>query len=204
MAAASIDAGSVTGVVLAGGRGTRMGGADKGWVDLEGRPLIEHVLERLRPQVGAIIISANRNIARYRALGWPVVQDEPFAGDAFLGPLAGMLAALRAARSPWLAIVPCDAPALPAMLVRQLARAVGPSANPALAVCGGRRQPVFCLLPAGIAPALAAALARGDRRPDDFLRAAGAIEVPFGDEAAFANINAPSRAPGAPPPDAGR
>jgi molybdenum cofactor guanylyltransferase len=180
---------SITGVILAGGLGTRMGGADKGLVVLDGIALIEHVLARLRPQVGEIIISANRNLDRYRTLGHRVVQDDAARFGAFSGPLVGMLAGLRHTCMPWVVFVPCDAPALSADLVAMLASATG-GVHPALASCGGRRQPVFCLLPAALEPRLTAALSNGERRPDEFLRTVGAIEVAFDDAHAFSNINA--------------
>jgi molybdopterin-guanine dinucleotide biosynthesis protein A len=180
---------TVAGVILAGGRGTRMGGADKGWVAWQGRPLVERVLERLQPQVGQVLINANRNLDRYRGLGHPVVADDPALGS-FAGPLAGMLAALQCCTLPWAAFVPCDAPALPADLVARLAAAAGPQDAPALAVCAGRQQPVFCLLPRTLAPRLAAALAAGEHRPGVFLESVGARRAAFEDAAAFANINA--------------
>lgn len=178
---------AVAGVILAGGRGTRMGGADKGWVTWDGRPLVEQVLEHLQPQVAELIINANRNLERYRGLGHPVVEDEHARHGPFAGPLAGMLAGLRRTALPWVVVVPCDAPALPADLVTRLLAGAG--ADPALAVCGGRRQPVFCLLPRRLIGPLEAALAAGERRPSDFLASVGAREVRFDDAAAFANIN---------------
>ncbi len=180
----------VAGLILAGGRGRRMGGRDKGWVSWQGRALVEQVLERLRPQVQDLIISANRNLDRYRALGHPVVADDPARFGDYAGPLAGMYAGLAGASVPWVACVPCDAPALPMDLVARLLAGSGDSGAPALAVAGGRRQPVFCLLPRTLAPCLAQALADGEHRPSVFLESAGAREVHFEDESAFANINA--------------
>ncbi|HXY05076.1 MAG TPA: molybdenum cofactor guanylyltransferase MobA [Burkholderiaceae bacterium] len=180
---------SITGVVLAGGRGARMGGADKGLVQFEGRLLIAHVLARLRPQVGEVIISANRNLERYRAFGDRVVEDDQASFGAFCGPLAGMLAGLRHARLPWVAFVPCDSPAVPLDLVTRLSCATDGEQRPAVAVCDGRRQVVFCLMPTSLEPRLAATLAAGERRPREFLRALDAIEVTFDDPQAFANIN---------------
>lgn len=179
----------ITGVILAGGRGSRMGGADKGLVQFEGRALVEHVLARMQPQVGEIIISANRNVDRYGAYGHRVVQDDRASFGAFCGPLAGMLAGLRDSRLPWVAFVPCDAPALPLDLVARLSAATD-GTRPTVAVCAGRRQVVFCLMPTNIAPQLASTLAAGERRPREFLKALDAIEVVFEDPQAFANINA--------------
>jgi molybdopterin-guanine dinucleotide biosynthesis protein A len=183
----------VSGVILSGGRGFRMGGVDKGWVRHAGRPLIEHVVARLRPQVSELLISANRNIERYAALGYRVVPDEPEHAGRYLGPLAGMLAGLRAARTRWVIFAPCDAPALPSGLVAALAGA-GAGARPALASCGGRREPVFCLLGVECSMVLADALARGERRPDEVLRRLDAVEVAFDDPDAFANVNTPAAA----------
>lgn len=183
---------AVAGLILAGGQGRRMGGADKGWVLWQGRPLIEHVIARLRPQVDALVISANRHLDRYGSLGHAVVEDDQARFGAFSGPLAGMLAGLRQGAAPWTAVVPCDAPDLPLDLVQRLCAAARGGARPAVAVCAGRREPVFCLLPATLAPALGAALDAGLRRPADFLQAAGAIEVPFDDAQAFLNLNAPA------------
>ncbi len=191
------DRAPVAGVILAGGRGTRMGGADKGWVQWQGRFLVERVLERLAPQVDQVTISANRNLERYRGLGVSVVEDEPAAFGPYAGPLAGMLAALRHCALPGAVFVPCDAPALPADLVARLVAGAGDAVTAALACSGGYRQPVFCLLPAALAPRLAQALASGERRPDAFLATVGAREVHFDDAAAFANVNSPA------PPGAG-
>jgi molybdopterin-guanine dinucleotide biosynthesis protein A len=181
----------IAGVVLAGGAGTRMGGADKGWVAWRGRPLVEHVVERLRPQVGAVLISANRNLERYRALGCEVVEDDAAQFGAFPGPLAGILSGLEAARARWAAFVPCDAPCLPADLVARLAREGGGA--PAVARCGTRVQPVFCLLPASLAGELRSAMQGGERRPERFLASCGAVEVSFEDETGFVNVNCPGQ-----------
>jgi len=179
---------AITGVVLAGGRGERMGGEDKGLVPFQGRPLIAHVLARLCPQVGEVLISANRNLDRYRAFGHRVIEDDQASFGAFCGPLAGMLAGLRHSRLPWVAFVPCDAPALPLDLVAKLSCATD-GIRPAVAACAGQRQFVFCLLPALLAPRLTASLAAGERRPGELLRALDAIEVEFRDPGLFANIN---------------
>jgi molybdopterin-guanine dinucleotide biosynthesis protein A len=179
---------SIAGAILAGGRGARMGGADKGWVTWQGRALVEHVYQRLRPQVEPVLISANRNLERYRALGAQVVADDVAGLGAYCGPLAGMLAALEQAPTPWIAVVPCDAPQLPMDLVARLTGARAGQA-PVVARCGARSQPVFCLLPRTLAPALRAALIGGERSPQNFLRQSGAVEVEFADAAAFTNIN---------------
>jgi molybdenum cofactor guanylyltransferase len=178
----------ITGLVLAGGRGARLGGVDKGFVEFRGRPLVETVIERLQPQVGSLLISANRNVDRYRALGFPVLLDADEGLEPFPGPLAGMLAGLRAARTPWLAVVPCDAPFLPGDLVGRLAAALG-SAHAAAAYLGDRLEPLFCLLHADRADELASALRHGERRAESWMRANSAAPAPFFAPDAFANLN---------------
>jgi molybdopterin-guanine dinucleotide biosynthesis protein A len=178
----------ITGLVLAGGRGTRMGGADKGLVDFEGRPLAAHVLERLAPQVGALLVSANRNLDRYAALGAPVVADLP-GTEPFAGPLAGIRAAFDAIRTPWLAVVPCDTPKIPPDLVARLAAGLN-GAKAAVAVAGGRMQGLCCLVHVELRESLIESLGRGARRVGDWLSSVGARPVEFDDARAFANLNA--------------
>src|SRR5512136_1896599 len=130
----------ITGLVLAGGRGMRMGGADKGWVVHDGAPLVTSVVQRVTPQVGTLLISANRNLDAYRALAEVVTDaDAPLALEAFPGPLAGVLAGLTRAATAWVALAPCDAPSLPMDLVARLAASVG-AADAACPVAAGRRQ----------------------------------------------------------------
>jgi molybdopterin-guanine dinucleotide biosynthesis protein A len=178
----------ITGLVLAGGRATRMGGVDKGLVESRGRPLIEAVIERLRPQVGPILISANRNIGTYRGFGYPVLLDADDGLEPFPGPLAGVLAGLRAASTAWVAVVPCDAPLFPADLVIRLADALG-AGHAAVACAGEKIEPVFCLLHADLAGDLAAALAHGERRAGAWLRGIGAARAEFPLPESFANLN---------------
>jgi molybdopterin-guanine dinucleotide biosynthesis protein A len=184
----------ITGLVLAGGRGSRMGGADKGLELLRGRPLVEHVLARLAPQVGSLAINANRHAERYATLGHPVWPD---ADKDFAGPLAGMLAGLRGASTDWLMTVPCDTPLFPADLVARLAAALlaegARAAMPVTRDAEGREQPqpVFCLLHRSLAEPLAAALAAGERKIERFTRGAGQVWVPFDDSEAFFNANTP-------------
>ena len=179
----------LTGLVLAGGRARRMGGEDKGLIPYRGRPLLEHALERLRPQVGALAINANRNRAAYARFGHPVVAD---AEAGFLGPLAGMLAGLRFADTEFVLCAPCDCPRIAPDLGARLAAALEDSGQPvAAAVCGGRMQPVFALLRRGLAEPLAEFLAAGGRKIDRFYGQQGCAEVPFDDPDAFRNINTP-------------
>jgi molybdopterin-guanine dinucleotide biosynthesis protein A len=178
----------VTGVILAGGRGARMGGADKGLQLLHGRPLVIHVLERLAPQVDEVLISANRNPEAYGCLGPRVVAD---ASPAFLGPLAGLQRALAEATLPMVATVPCDAPFLPRDLVFRLLRALeAGEADAAVAVSGHRIQPVFALYRRSVLPMLEDFLAGDGRKVVDWQARLKLAEAPFEDApAAFANLN---------------
>lgn len=181
---------NITGLVLAGGRGSRMGGIDKGWALHDGQPLILRVLGRLSPQVGATLISANRNVDRYRALAAVVTDaDAGITLEEYAGPLAGVLAGLRGAPTAWIATVPCDAPSLPGDLVERLAAAVG-DADAAFACAGGQDQPAFALLKRTTAEPLAAFLQQGGRAIHRWLHAIGAVQVVFDDVDAFRNVNA--------------
>lgn len=177
----------ITGLLLAGGMGRRMGGADKGLVEYGGRPLAARALERLAPQVGAVLVNANRNLAAWRAFGHPVIEDR-IAG--FAGPLAGLHAGLAACATPWLVTVPCDSPNLPVDLVTRLADGIA-AAGADLAVAGaaGRWQPVFALLRRELAGALEDYLAAGERKIDRWFAGLDHVVVEFDDAGAFANIN---------------
>ncbi len=178
----------ITGVILAGGRGSRLGGVDKGLVPLHGRPLIERVIDALRPQVGALLISANRNRDIYASCGYPVIAD--VMGD-YDGPLAGMLSAMRAAGTAYILTAPCDAPSIPADLARRLAEALARENAVASTVSlQGRLQPVFALLRCTLAGDLEHRLKQGERGAGDWLRRQQAVPVDFSDAAgAFLNIN---------------
>ena len=187
----------ITGVVLAGGAGSRMGGMDKGLQTCSGMPMALHALLRLQPQVGQSMISANRNLTTYRTFGVPVVPD---ALHGHAGPLAGFLAALENCRTAWLATVPCDTPWFPADLVRRLADAADDEhTDLALAVAreasGGplRVQPVFCLLRVSLKESLRAFLDSGGRKAVAWARAQRMSEVrfdrPADDARAFVNAN---------------
>ena len=176
----------ITGIILAGGRATRMGGEDKGLVQVAGIPLYQYVLSRLRPQVGQIAISANRNQESYRESGLPIVSD---LTPDFSGPLAGMLAGLKHASTEWVAFVPCDVPDFPATLVDQLWQQKGNSLA-AYTSDGERAHPTLALLHTSLAPQLKEYLARGERKLMLFLDAAGAQQVEFkGQQSAFHNLN---------------
>ncbi len=195
MAHMAIQTDDITGLVLAGGRGSRMGGVDKGLQHFHGVPLALHALERLRPQVGALLLSANRNLDVYQAMSVPVLDD----GDRpFDGPLAGLLAGLNYCTTPWLVTAPCDAPAFPLDLVARLATAVhdaGVSAAVALAPDDSgqlRPQPVFCLVRSDVHASLQSFLDQGGRTAGHWLQSLTAVRVAFDqpqDRGAFFNAN---------------
>ena len=177
---------SVSGIVLAGGLGRRMGGVDKGLQLLHGRPMIAHVLARLAPQVDDIVINANQNQERYAAFGRRVVPD---AIGGFAGPLAGLHAGLAAISHPLAVTVPCDSPFLPADLVARLERYLG-SNDLAVAKTGDQPHPVFALVRRAVANNLEAFLKGGGRKVDAWYASLKVVEVLFDDEAdAFRNIN---------------
>jgi molybdopterin-guanine dinucleotide biosynthesis protein A len=179
----------ITALILAGGRGSRMGGIDKGLQTLDGEPLVQHALRRIAPQVGSVMISANRNPEVYRSYGVPVLAD---ADTDYPGPLAGFLAGLTHCRTDWMATVPCDTPRFPEDLVATLAAAAG-DARAVVAVteeAGERqRQSVFCLLKADLHADLAAYLAEGGRKIERWLERQGCVDVLFDDADAFFNAN---------------
>ncbi|KVL34395.1 molybdenum cofactor guanylyltransferase [Burkholderia territorii] len=187
---------SVTGLLLAGGRATRMDGADKGLQLFDGTPLALHVLRRLSPQVDEMLISANRNADRYAELGAPfdarIVPDDT---PDFPGPLAGLLAGMRAARAPLVACSPCDTPYLPTDLVARLLAALDAhQADIAMAVTVDAQQarspqPTCALLRTSLADDLAAGLAAGERKVRAWYARHKTVEVEFCDERAFYNAN---------------
>jgi molybdopterin-guanine dinucleotide biosynthesis protein A len=177
---------AVSGIVLAGGQGRRMGGVDKGLQLLRGRPMIEWVLERLAPQVSQVIVNANQNLERYEAYGHRVVRDEI---GGFAGPLAGLHAGLKAAAHPLVVTVPCDSPFLPDDLVKRLTAALT-NHHLAVAKTGDQPHPVFALMKRDVRESLEAFLAQGGRKIDAWYAALEVVEVPFDDEAqAFRNLN---------------
>jgi molybdopterin-guanine dinucleotide biosynthesis protein A len=181
---------SITGVILAGGQGRRMGGVDKGLQPLRGKPLVQWVAERFAPQVDELIINANQNVEAYARLGYPVVSDE-IAGYA--GPLAGLHCALSAASHSLVATAPCDSPFLPHDVVaRLLASVLEQNAELAVAKTGTQPHPVFCLCRKSVLPGLGAYLDAGGRKIDRWYARLRVVEVAFDDAAeAFSNINTP-------------
>ena len=179
---------NVAAVILAGGQGRRMGGADKGLLDYQGRPLIEWVLAALAPQVGELVISANRNLERYAAYGRRVLPDTL---PDFQGPLAGVQAALQAVTADWLLVVPCDTPHLPADLVLRLLGAAQLEGVPLAVVEDATRVHHSCfLVHTGQRDHLAGFLARGERAVRHWQAELSSTRVRF-DAAGFANFNQP-------------
>lgn len=178
----------MTGVVLAGGLGRRMGGGDKGLQLLNGRPMVGWVVSRFAPQVDELLINANQNVLHYAEFGYQVVPD---AIAGFAGPLAGLHAALSAASHSLVATVPCDSPFLPADLVARLASAMQDrQVQIAVARTFDQPHPVFCVCRRAVLPHLEAYLASGERRFEAWYSTLNVVQVAFDDEAAaFENIN---------------
>ncbi|MGE5665099.1 MAG: molybdenum cofactor guanylyltransferase MobA [Betaproteobacteria bacterium] len=181
---------AICGLVLAGGQGRRMGGVDKGLQVLRGRPMVDHVIERLRPQVDEVLVNANQNLERYGVYGCPVVPD---AVGGFAGPLAGLHAGMKSTRAPLILTVPCDSPFLPLDLAARLRAALEKNrADIAVAKTRDQAHPVFALARTAVLPHLEAFLARGERKIDLWYASLRVVEVPFDDqEDAFSNINTP-------------
>ena len=197
MSAVSIAPQQITGLILAGGRGSRMGHVDKGLQIFLGNALAAHALERLSPQVHRLAINANRHENDYAALGagfdapvWPDLLAD------FPGPLAGLHSGLTHCATDYLAAVPCDSPLLPADLVARLAEGLEQDdADAAIAVTGHQdhdqrqRHPVFCLLKKTLLPALTQFLQEDGRKMERWFAGIRTAEVQFDDEAAFSNVN---------------
>ena len=186
-----IEPHDITGLVLAGGRGSRMGGVDKGLQKHAGVPLAMHALMRLGRQVGQVMVNANRNLGAYESFGAPVWPDNV---PDYAGPLAGFLVGLEHCETPWLVTVPCDSPLFPDDLVARLAAAaVEHEAEIAMAATleDGRMQaqPVFCLMKAELLESLVRFTQRGERKIDRWTAQHRCVEVPFNDARAFVNAN---------------
>ena len=189
---------AITAVILAGGRGSRMGGVDKGLQNFNGVPLALHTLLRLSPQLGDVMINANRNLAAYESFGVPVWPDTTQMGD-FAGPLAGFMTGLERCETPYLLTVPCDTPLFPHDLVARLADAIVDSkADFAVASAPEedgqtRAQPVFCLMGTHMLESLQHFTQSGGRKIDAWTAQHHVVHVPFnlsGDDAqAFFNAN---------------
>lgn len=180
----------ISGVILAGGRASRWDGRDKGLIEVAGRPMTAHVLEAFAPQVDSVLLSANRNLEQYRAFGVPVLTDQ---SEEFLGPLAGIASALEEASTSWLAVVPCDAPLLPADCVARLRAGLdGERFDIAAAHDGERIQPLFAVIRRSLLENLRAFLDSGGRSTQDWYRQQRMQLVDFSDRPqSFSNINRP-------------
>ena len=179
---------TVSVIILAGGRATRMGGVDKGLILLQNKPLIQHVISRLQPQVDEILINANREIAQYETFGLKVLQDE---NQDFAGPLAGVLLGLKHAKHELVLAVPCDSPLLPLDLVGRLYNGMAESLmDIAVVSCDGNAHPVFCLMKKSVLPSLVDFLDAGERKVSAWQKSQQYCEVDFSDSAnAFTNLN---------------
>lgn len=177
----------ITGLILAGGRGSRMGGVDKGLQNYQGMPMALHAVMRLSPQVGQLMINANRNLAAYESFGVPVWPD---ALPDFAGPLAGFLAGLERCETACMVTVPCDSPLFPQDLVERLAHALeAADAEIAMARTGDQVQPVFTLMKASLLDSLVRFTQSGGRKIDLWTALHRTVEVNFDDESAFFNAN---------------
>ena len=179
-----LHAEAITGVILAGGRGSRMGGADKGLQNFNGVPLALHTLMRLAPQVGQIMVNANRNLSVYESFGAPVWPDTTGLGE-YAGPLAGFITALERCETPYLLTVPCDTPLFPTDLVDRMATAMARE-NADFSVAAAceedgqfRPQPVFCLMHMDMLESLAQFTQAGGRKIDAWTAQHTTVIVPF-------------------------
>lgn len=179
---------AVSAIILAGGRATRMGGADKGLVTFCQKPLVSHIIERLAPQADEILINANREIESYKTLGYLVLQDE--IAD-FAGPLAGMQLGLKHAAHEYVLTAPCDTPLLPLDLAeRMLTTLIHSNADIAVAISNGDTHPVFCLCKKTVLPSLNNYLQNGGRKVSEWQQSLKYVYVDFSDcNGAFANLN---------------
>jgi molybdenum cofactor guanylyltransferase len=177
----------ITGVILAGGQGRRMGTVDKGLQLLRGKTMVQWVVERFAPQVDELLINANQNIEQYQTLTYRVIPD---AIGGYAGPLAGLHRGLSEAAHPLVVTAPCDSPFLPLDLVAHLKAALDANkADLAVAKTGDQPHPVFSLCRTSVLPSLTAFLESGGRKIDLWYSQLKVVEVQFADEAAFRNIN---------------
>ena len=184
----------ITGLILAGGRAQRMGGIDKGLIPFHQKPLIETTIQRLKTQVGPILINANRNITKYAVYGYPVIMDET---PDFSGPLAGFLMGLKNCKTPYLLTTPCDSPLFTEDLATKLASELE-QANLDLVYASSKEadgkvwaQPVFCLMRANLQDSLISFLDKGDLKIDRWFKELKSGTVIFDNAQAFANANTP-------------
>ena len=187
---------TISAIIIAGGRASRMGGIDKGLVLLQQKSLITHVIERLKSQVDEILINANRETETYKAFGYPVLQDAntDFIGTyigTYIGPLAGFMLGLQYAKHDYVVTVPCDSPLLPLDLVERLYKGMAASrADIAVACSNGNMHPVFCLMKKSVLPSLLAYIESGERKVSVWQKSQQLVEVDFSDcGEAFTNLN---------------
>jgi molybdenum cofactor guanylyltransferase len=186
-----VPARDITAVILAGGMARRMGGEDKGLIELNGRPLLDYIISGLQTRVGAILVNANRNLERYREFGYPVVED---IVTGFSGPLAGMATGMQAAGTPLLLTVPCDSPFVPADLGERLLHVMHETGAEVCVVHDGERlQPVHALLHCRLLPDLLAYLDGGGRKIDTWYARHRMARADFSDmRDMFLNLNTPA------------
>ncbi len=189
-----INSEQITGLILAGGRAQRMGGIDKGLISFHGKPLIESAISRLKPQVSAILINANRSITKYSHYGYPVLMDQT---PDFSGPLAGFSVGLKHCKTPYLLTSPCDSPLLPTDLAKNMATELEDN-NLELVFASSKEadgkvwsQPVFCLMKSSLQDSLDAFLSKGDLKIDRWFKELRSGTVVFENPQAFANVNTP-------------
>jgi molybdopterin-guanine dinucleotide biosynthesis protein A len=187
---ASPRAEEISGVIIAGGKASRMGGINKAFLPLAGKPMIQYVIDALRPQVAELLINANHDLDTYRGLGLPVIPD---LSTDYQGPLAGILAALTAASREWVQIAPCDGPLLPTDLALRLhQQAERTEALLCIPHDGNRLQPLFGLFHRSLASAIQQFLDRGDRKLLLWLESQSVAVADFSDQPeSFININTP-------------
>ena len=180
--------GNITGIILAGGRARRMGGQDKGLIQLARKPMIEYVLNAIEPQVDAIIINANRNQKVYGKYGYPVVADQI---GGYCGPLAGMASGLQAAKTPFIVTAPCDTPLIPDDLVHKLYSILqDEDAEICTAHANGRLQPVFTLMKSELLSSMLDFLNSGERKIDKWFEKHRLAIADFSEQPeTFININ---------------
>ena len=177
---------SITGLILAGGESRRMGGEDKGWLNLNGSPLVQRVISRIQPQVSRIVISANRNLDHYKDLGYPVIADT----TPYQGPLAGIATGLNAIETDYALVVPTDAPLIPNDLVKQLVHFI--PARLILCEDESRLQPLFGLYHCTLKQSINTYLSQGQRKLTRWCQLQNPQIVTISDTKAFTNLNTPA------------
>jgi len=187
-----IDKQDITAVILAGGQGRRMGGQDKGLLEWSGRPLIETILDSIKPQAGAILINANRNKESYKRYGYPVINDDM---EGYQGPLAGFAAGMKVAKTDFIATIPCDSPLVPDDMLERLSTAlIKDQAELSVAHDGDRLQPVYALLPIKLLDSLLQFMDEGNRKIDLWYARHKMAAADFSDNPGiFRNVNTPEQ-----------